>query len=77
MVSRDSGGSLSSKLFALPASIDDKLLRTGSRMPSIRQFADEQKVSRFTVVEACDRLVANGYLESRRGSEFLQWRPRC
>ena len=51
--------------------IDDKLLRTGSRMPSIRQFADEQKVSRFTVVEAYDRLVANGYLESRRGSGFF------
>lgn len=72
MVSRDSGGSLVEQIVRSVASrIDDKLLRTGARMPSIRQFADEQKVSRFTVVEAYDRLVANGYLESRRGSGFF------
>jgi hypothetical protein len=39
-------------------------------MPSIRQFADRHGVSRFTVVEAYERLVAQGYLESRRGSGF-------
>ena len=72
IVSRDSGGSLVEQIVRTVACrIDDKLLRTGSRMPSIRQFADEQKVSRFTVVEAYDRLVANGYLESRRGSGFF------
>ncbi|MFZ6798260.1 PLP-dependent aminotransferase family protein [Undibacterium sp. Di24W] len=72
MVSRDSGGSLVEQIVrSVACRIDDKLLRTGSRMPSIRQFADEQKVSRFTVVEAYDRLVANGYLESRRGSGFF------
>lgn len=72
MVSRESGGSLVEQIVRSVASrIDDKLLRTGARMPSIRQFADEQKVSRFTVVEAYDRLVANGYLESRRGSGFF------
>lgn len=72
MVSRDAGGSLVEQIVhAVACRIDDKLLRTGSRMPSIRQFADEQKVSRFTVVEAYDRLVANGYLESRRGSGFF------
>ncbi len=51
--------------------IDDKLLRTGTRMPSIRHYAELQKVSRFTVVEAYDRLVTRGYLESRRGSGFF------
>jgi len=51
--------------------IDDKLLRTGVRMPSIRRYAEAQDVSRFTVVEAYDRLVARGYLESRRGSGFF------
>lgn len=72
MVSRDSGGSLVEQIVrSVACRIDDKLLRTGARMPSIRQFADEQKVSRFTVVEAYDRLVANGYLESRRGSGFF------
>lgn len=51
--------------------IDDKLLRTGARMPSIRSYADTLQVSRFTVIEAYDRLVARGYLESRRGSGFF------
>ncbi len=40
------------------------------RMPSIRQLAQEKGISRFTVVEAYERLVALGYLESRRGSGF-------
>lgn len=71
-ISRDSGDSLVEQIFhAVANRIDDKLLRTGARMPSIRQFADEQKVSRFTVVEAYDRLVAKGYLESRRGAGFF------
>lgn len=50
--------------------IDQRLLRSGSRLPSIRQCADRYGVSRFTVVEAYERLVALGYLESRRGSGF-------
>ena len=71
-ISRDSGGSLVEQIVnAVANRIDDKLLRTGARMPSIRQFADEQAVSRFTVVEAYDRLVAKGYLESRRGAGFF------
>lgn len=55
--------------------IDDRLLRAGARLPSIRAFAAEQGVSRFTAVEAYDRLVARGYVESRRGSGFYV-RPR-
>jgi len=50
--------------------IDDRLLRPGSRLPSIRGFAESHSVSRFTVVEAYDRLVAMGYLQSRRGAGF-------
>ncbi len=50
--------------------IDDRLLRPGSKLASIRQFADQHRVSRFTVVEAYDRLIARGYIESRRGSGF-------
>lgn len=52
------------------ARIDDKVWRAGTRMPSIRRFAEQYAVSRFTVVEAYDRLVASGLLESRRGSGF-------
>jgi DNA-binding transcriptional MocR family regulator len=55
---------------ALASRIDDRLLRNGTRLPSIRQFAEQHGVSRFTVVEAYDRLVASGHLESRRGSGF-------
>ena len=41
IVSRESGGSLVEQIVRSVASrIDDKLLRTGARMPSIRQFAD-------------------------------------
>ena len=51
--------------------IDDRLLRPGMRLPPIRSFAEGHAVSRFTVVEAYDRLVALGYLKSRRGSGFF------
>ena len=68
---RDSAESLVEQIVrSVGLRIDDKLLRTGARMPSIRQFSDLHDVSRFTVVEAYDRLVAKGYLESRRGSGF-------
>lgn len=50
--------------------IDDRVLRTGARLPPIRQFAAAHEVSKFTVVEAYERLVALGYLQSRRGSGF-------
>ncbi|WP_374502101.1 GntR family transcriptional regulator, partial [Zoogloea sp.] len=36
--------------------IDDRILRQGARLPPIRQFAEQYGVSRFTVVEAYDRL---------------------
>ncbi|SFZ78915.1 aminotransferase-like domain-containing protein [Chitinimonas taiwanensis] len=53
------------------ARIGDKSLRAGSRLPSIRRFAAEYHVSKFTVVEAYDRLVALGYVQSRRGAGFF------
>ena len=51
--------------------IDQGLMRAGTRLPSIRALAASESVSRFTVVEAYDRLVARGYVESRRGSGFF------
>jgi DNA-binding transcriptional MocR family regulator len=50
--------------------IEERVFRPGMRMPSIRQLALDKGVSRFTVVEAYERLVAQGWLESRRGSGF-------
>ena len=55
---------------AVRRQIDERAIRTGTRMPSIRNFALEHRVSRFTVVQAYDRLVAMGYLNSRQGSGF-------
>ena len=46
-------------------------LRAGTRMPSVRQLADSAGVSRDTVVQAYDRLVAQGLLQSRPGSGFF------
>ncbi len=72
MLSRGSGESLIDQIVrSVAARIDDKLLRSGARMPSIRQFAASHGVSAFTVVASFDRLVAMGYLESRRGAGFF------
>jgi DNA-binding transcriptional MocR family regulator len=56
--------------------IDERHLRPGTRIPSIRSFAKQYRVSRFTVVEAYDRLVAMGYLRSRRGAGFYALAPQ-
>jgi len=56
---------------AVRGQIDDRLLRPGARLPAIRQFAESHGISRFTVVEAYDRLVAQGYLLSKRGAGFF------
>ncbi|HEV8444628.1 MAG TPA: PLP-dependent aminotransferase family protein [Steroidobacteraceae bacterium] len=50
--------------------IETHALRPGTRLPSIRNCARESRVSRSTVVEAYDRLIAAGLVESRRGSGF-------
>ncbi len=50
--------------------IDDRILRAGTRLPSIREFSREQQLSKFTVVEAFDRLVARGYVQARPGSGY-------
>ena len=72
LLSRESGESLIDQIArSVAARIDDKLLRSGARMPSIRQFAAAHAVSCFTVVASYDKLVAGGYLESRRGAGFF------
>ena len=51
--------------------ITDQTLRPGTKVPSIRQFAHSHGVSVFTVVEAYDRLVAQGWLVSRASAGFF------
>ncbi len=71
VVSHNSGQPLAEQIVAgIKGQIDDRHLRPGTKVPSIRQFAESYKVSRFTVVEAYDRLVAMGYLQSRPGAGF-------
>jgi DNA-binding transcriptional MocR family regulator len=70
-VSRNSDEPLADQIVAgIKRQIDDRHLRPGSKLPSIRNFAETYGISRFTVVEAYDRLVAMGYLQSRRGAGF-------
>ncbi|RJG15517.1 aminotransferase-like domain-containing protein [Massilia cavernae] len=72
LLARDAGETLMDQIVrSIRIRIDDKLLRGGSRMPSIRRFAASHGVSAFTVVASYDKLVAQGYLESRRGAGFF------
>lgn len=45
-------------------------LTPGARVPSIRRFAADMRVSKSTVVEAYERLAAEGIIHARPGSGF-------
>ncbi|MCK9200538.1 MAG: PLP-dependent aminotransferase family protein [Gallionella sp.] len=47
-----------------------RALVPGERLPSIRQMAERLDVAKNTVVEAYDRLAADGVLTAKRGSGF-------
>ena len=47
------------------------VLAPGASVPSIRRAAEDHGVSRNTVVEAYERLVAMGLLSARRGAGFF------
>src|SRR3546814_17983646 len=49
---------------------DARTLTPGAKLPSIRAMADAMGVARSTVVEASERLAAEGMLRSRPGSGF-------
>jgi len=72
LLSRTSGETLIDQIVrSVVARIDDRLLRGGARMPSIRQCAASLDVSCATVVASYDKLVGLDYLESRRGAGFF------
>ena len=54
--------------------IDEQGLRPGTRLPSIRKMAEQSGVSRFTVVEAYDRLVARAGAVAARSGFFVRAR---
>lgn len=69
---RDSDATLVDQIAdTLGRRIEDQGLRPGTRLPSIRDLAQQLNVSRFTVVEAYDKLMARGLAESRRGAGFF------
>ncbi|MBA8880844.1 PLP-dependent aminotransferase family protein [Phyllobacterium myrsinacearum] len=55
---------------AIRQRIAGRTLGPGARLPSIRSFAATMQVSKSTIVEAYDRLAADGTIQSRRGSGF-------
>jgi DNA-binding transcriptional MocR family regulator len=55
---------------AIRARIDGRKLAPGARLPSVRSLAETMDVSKSTVVEAYDRMIADGAIVARRGSGF-------
>jgi DNA-binding transcriptional MocR family regulator len=55
---------------AIRLKVSSRALGSGDRLPSIRSFAATMGVSPSTVVEAYDRLAAEGLIRARRGSGF-------
>jgi DNA-binding transcriptional MocR family regulator len=55
---------------AIRAKVAGRALGAGDRLPSIRSLAATMGVSPSTVVEAYDRLAAEGLIRPRRGSGF-------
>lgn len=56
---------------ALAQRIASGSLRSGERLPSVRQFAQTHQIGASTVVEAYEQLVARGLLVARRGAGFF------
>lgn len=59
----------------LADSISDGSLRAGDHLPSIRTAAQDHGVSKNTIVEAYDRLVARGLIIARQGAGFTVAAP--
>ncbi|WP_018631944.1 aminotransferase-like domain-containing protein [Neomegalonema perideroedes] len=64
------GGRTQAVMQAIRARLASRALGPGDRLPSIRGFARSLKLSPSTVVEAYDRLAAEGLIRARPGSGF-------
>ena len=65
------GTTIEQLVAAIRGEIESGARPGGSRLPSIRACAREQRASRYAVVEAYERLVASGSIVSRRGAGFF------
>lgn len=72
MLVKASSVSLTEQLVQLIASrIQSHLLSPGSKLPSVRQCAQQHQLSPSTVVAAYDRLQAQGWIEARKNRGFF------
>ena len=65
-----SGARTRAVMAAIRARLASRALAAGDRLPSVRRFAVTMGVSPSTVVEAYERLVAEGLIRARPGSGF-------
>src|SRR5690606_2293593 len=70
MLRNEAGGRTADVMTAIRSKIAGRALLPGERLPSIRGFAATMGVSPSTVVEAYDRLAAEGLIRAVRGSGF-------
>jgi len=69
------GGRTAEVMRAIRGRIERRSLTPGARLPSVRAMADASGYSKSTVVEAYDRLAAEGVIRSRPGSGFYVATP--
>ncbi len=67
---RSAGTLVAHVMQEIRAQIASRSLAPGAKLPSIRSVAANMRVSKSTVVEAYDRLTAEGVIRSRPGSGF-------
>ena len=74
MMRDEAGGKEGTRVNAVMQAIREQLaarvLVPGERLPSIRQMAERLDVAKNTIVEAYDRLAADGVISAKRGSGF-------
>ncbi|MBB4006217.1 aminotransferase-like domain-containing protein [Allorhizobium taibaishanense] len=68
-------GRIETVMQAIRSRIASRSLVAGARLPSVRAFARAMQVSVSTVVEAYERLAAEGLIRSRPGSGFFVAAP--
>lgn len=64
------GTRVNSVMQTIRGQMASRALVPGERLPSIRQMAERLNVAKNTIVEAYDRLAADGVIASKRGSGF-------
>ncbi|WP_088348425.1 MULTISPECIES: PLP-dependent aminotransferase family protein [Rhodomicrobium] len=75
MMDAKGGTRVAMVMAAIKQRIAARSLTRGDKLPSVRAFAGTVQVSTSTVVEAYDRLVAEGVIQSRPGSGFYVASP--